>query len=339
MFEFAILDREYRTPPSHWPDIAYAPMTGVSPVEIPAMDCCLGAEETPLAFIGHLVHVLRLTRPLLRPDGTVWLNPGDSYAQPSKWGGRSGNKNRPSDLGRYPRRRLRADSGLKDKDLYGMPWRLALALQADGWYLRTDVVWEKPSGMCESAFDRPTRIHEYVFLLSRSQSYYYDAAAIDEPAVATKNRGGGKKLQDLVAGAGEKNDGFKERWQPNGRRNRRSVWHQPAVESAVSAVVERLHAAGVAPELLARPPCFLDEPYQITHVISYCDTRRHRGTIYRAAGFEQVRVNKDGIATFVKPTPLLSCADDLRIRELAEQSPRSQRYRAERQVSQLLLGI
>lgn len=173
--------RDYGIPPSSWPAIEYAPMPGVPPISIAPAVCCLGLEDSPLVFIGHLIHVFRLARPALRDDGVAWINLGDSYAQPSKWGGRSGNKNRPNDLTRYPRRRMRADSGMKDKDLFGMPWRLALALQADGWYLRSDIVWEKPNGMCESVTDRPTRSHEYLFLLAKSRDYFYDADAIREP--------------------------------------------------------------------------------------------------------------------------------------------------------------
>lgn len=173
--------RDYGISASNWPAVSYTPLAGALPIEVAAAECCLGLEETPIAFVAHLVHVFRLARAALRDDGVAWLNLGDSYAQPSKWGGRSGNKNRPHDLNRYPRRRVRPDAGLKDKDLYGMPWRLALALQADGWYLRSDVIWDKPNGMCERVEDRPTRIHEYLFLLAKSERYFYDADAIREP--------------------------------------------------------------------------------------------------------------------------------------------------------------
>ena len=218
--------RDYGLPPTDWPEVSYTPLAGVPSVTIPAQSCCLGLEESPLAFIAHLVYVFRQARATLADDGVAWINLGDSYAQPSKWGGRSGNKNRPNDVNRYPRRRVRPDAGVKDKDLYGMPWRLALALQADGWYLRSDVIWDKPNGMCESVDDRPNRIHEYLFLLAKSRQYYYDHKAIAEPAVATAPRGGGKKLQHLVTGRGERNDGFAQRWQPSpdGLRNRRSIW-------------------------------------------------------------------------------------------------------------------
>src|SRR6185503_18790479 len=173
--------RDYHIPPTRWPAISYAPLAGVPPVAVPPSECCLGLEDDPLSYIGHLVHVFRLVRAVLRPDGVLWLNLGDSYAQPSKWGARSGNKNHTSEAGRYPRR-PRASAGLKDKDLYGVPWRAALALQADGWYLRCDCIWEKPSCMPERVDDRPTRSHEYLFLLALGERYYYDAAAIGEPS-------------------------------------------------------------------------------------------------------------------------------------------------------------
>ena len=115
----------------------------------------LGRERTPEQYIDRLVEILRHLRRTLRPDGTLWLNLGDCYA--------------------------RAGSGLKPTDLVGIPWRVALALQADGWYLRCDIVWKKPNTMPESVTSRPTKAHEYLFLLSKSARYYYDGAAIREP--------------------------------------------------------------------------------------------------------------------------------------------------------------
>src|SRR5262245_53189237 len=228
--------RDYDIPPSHWPAIDYAPLAGVPSVEIAPSICCLGLEDSPLAFIGHLVCVFRLIQPLLRDSGVCWVNLGDSYAQPSKWGGRSGNKNRPNDLNRYPRRRVRPDAGLKDKDLYGMPWRLALALQADGWYLRSDVIWEKPNGMCESVMDRPTRSHEYLFLLAKSHSYYYDADAIREPlrpktyaSYGTKHRpqgndaGGNVKSDNWGRTIDERKPRLKADGTPAGA-NKKAIW-------------------------------------------------------------------------------------------------------------------
>ncbi len=126
----------------------------------------IGLEATPEAYIAALVEVFREVWRVLRRDGVLWLVMGDSY-----WGTNSSQR-----TSRHPT--------LKPKDLIGIPWRIALALQADGWYLRADVIWSKPNPMPEPVRDRPTRSHEYVFLLSKGRHYYYDAGAIAEPAVS-----------------------------------------------------------------------------------------------------------------------------------------------------------
>jgi DNA modification methylase len=160
----------------------------------------IGLEATPDAFVAELVSVFREVRRVLREDGTLWLNLGDSYA--GSWGAQSrehAGKHAPNvsaisanlvraaqvramgtgSLGRTP--------GLKAKDLIGIPWRVAFALQADGWYLRSDIIWAKPNPMPESVTDRPTKAHEYLFLLSKSERYFYDAKAIAEPVVGDPN--------------------------------------------------------------------------------------------------------------------------------------------------------
>ena len=143
----------------------------------------IGLEPTPDEFVAKLVTVFREVRRVLRDDGTLWLNLGDSYA------GYHGNKNAtyndaPSNKGGYfenQRKTLVNHCGIKNKDLIGIPWRVAFALQADGWYLRQDIIWHKPNPMPESVRDRCTKSHEYVFLLSKSERYHYDADAISEP--------------------------------------------------------------------------------------------------------------------------------------------------------------
>jgi hypothetical protein len=139
----------------------------------------LGLEPTPEAYVANMVAVFREVRRVLRKDGTVFLNIGDSYANDTKWGGASGEKNYTSAAGGYSRDRKA--TGLKPKDLVGIPWRLAFALQADGWYLRSEIIWAKPNPMPESVTDRPTKAHEQVFLLTRAPRYFYDADAVREP--------------------------------------------------------------------------------------------------------------------------------------------------------------
>jgi DNA modification methylase len=139
----------------------------------------LGLERTPEEYVAKLVAVFREVRRVLRRDGTCWLNLGDSYASDAAKGG-SGTFNGRNGRGEnYARPGL---GDLKPKDLVGVPWRVAFALQADGWYLRSDVIWAKPNPMPESVRDRPTSAHEHVFLLTRSPRYFYNADAIAEPA-------------------------------------------------------------------------------------------------------------------------------------------------------------
>jgi len=142
----------------------------------------IGLEETPEEYVAKLVEVFRGIRQVLRPDGTVFLNLGDSYwnsngfARASEEWQRKGRNDAPANDRKLPKHDI-----LKVKDLIGIPWRVAFALQADGWYLRSDIIWHKPNPMPESVTDRPTRAHEYIFLLTKSPRYYYDAEAIKEP--------------------------------------------------------------------------------------------------------------------------------------------------------------
>ncbi|UII74202.1 site-specific DNA-methyltransferase [Pseudomonas sp. HN11] len=146
------------------------------------VDGQIGLEETPAEFIGRLVEVFREVRRVLQDDGTAWVNMGDSYATDSKWGGSTGGKHVKALHGDGSIGRTRTRTGLPDKNLMGMPWRLAFVLQNDGWYLRQDIIWSKPNPMPESTKDRCTKSHEYLFLLSKSPRYYYDQNAIKEPA-------------------------------------------------------------------------------------------------------------------------------------------------------------
>ena len=142
----------------------------------------IGLEETPDAYVTKLVTVFREVRRLLCDDGTLWLNLGDSYAA----GGNGGGGKNDTNLGSLTVGRKVAPAGYKPKDLIGIPWRVAFALQADGWYLRQDIIWHKPNPMPESVRDRCTKAHEYIFLLSKSSRYYFDADAIKELSTSYK---------------------------------------------------------------------------------------------------------------------------------------------------------
>ena len=142
----------------------------------------LGLEETPEEYVENLVKVFREVRRVLRDDGTLWLNLGDSYYNYRPVKGQSLTKQTVSksnqDLPQDCSRRGNKIEGLKEKDLVGIPWRVAFALQADGWYLRQDIIWQKPNPMPESVKDRCTKSHEYIFLMSKSPKYYYDYEAL-----------------------------------------------------------------------------------------------------------------------------------------------------------------
>ncbi len=139
----------------------------------------LGLEDSPDKFVENLVSVFREVKRVLRDDGTVWLNLGDSYSS----GGRTTTTNQTLRGDKdYGVTRPKPSKGIKPKDLIGIPWRVAFALQADGWYLRQDIIWHKPNPMPESVKDRCTKAHEYIFLLSKNAKYYFDNEAIKQPA-------------------------------------------------------------------------------------------------------------------------------------------------------------
>ena len=149
----------------------------------------IGLEATPEAYVARMVEVFREVRRVLRDDGTCWINLGDSYAHSLRQSGaaHAGEKQN-SNNGSIRDGFRSCPQGLKEKDLVGIPWRVAFALQADGWWLRQDIIWHKPNPMPESVRDRCTKAHEYLFLLTKSERYYYDAEAIKEPSVAPGHR-------------------------------------------------------------------------------------------------------------------------------------------------------
>jgi DNA modification methylase len=206
----------------------------------------LGLEPTPDLYVAHLVQVFREVRRVLRVDGTLWLNLGDSYA--GSWGNQGRKRTRGTQrsvhgpmiqsLEAYPVGASHTGSWvhnhptLKPKDLIGIPWRVALALQADGWYPRSDIIWAKPNPMPESVCDRPTKSHEYLFLLSKSRQYFYDATEIREPFNYPHRRYSSNTLGQKTAKLKEQgnrctaglHDGRTRYGNPELGRNKRSVW-------------------------------------------------------------------------------------------------------------------
>lgn len=210
------------------------------------VDGQIGLEPTPDGYVAELVGVFREVRRVLRDDGTLWLNLGDSYANDAKWGGASGGKHVSALHGNSGIGRAKKNTGLKAKDLIGIPWRVAFALQADGWYLRQDIIWHKPNPMPESVRDRCTKAHEYVFLLSKSERYYFDAGAIAEPSV--KGAAGSSFSEGKTAAHQLGRSSLSERVEAE-TRNKRSVW------TVATKSFSEAHFATFPPELIE--PCIL----------------------------------------------------------------------------------
>jgi DNA modification methylase len=231
------------------------------------VDGQIGLESTPQEYVDKMVQVFREVRRVLKDDATLWLNLGDSYcAHPPgickdtfATSGMAGNRTAEIARKSCQSRPPRTFDGLKPKDLVGIPWRVAFTLQADGWYLRSDIIWAKPNPMPESVTDRPTKAHEYIFLLSKSERYFYDAEAIKEPFADERlgNPGTYRRLsaserkacndrQDL--GCIAKGGG----WNADGAvtaRNKRTVWEVP------TQPYPEAHFATFPPKLIE--PCIL----------------------------------------------------------------------------------
>lgn len=212
----------------------------------------IGLEDTPDAFVARLVEVFREVRRVLRDDGTLWLNLGDSYwtAKGASHGFDPKQKEQRRGWAR-PQDRPAPD-GLKGKDLIGIPWRVAFALQADGWYLRQDIIWHKPNPMPESVRDRCTKAHEYVFLLSKGPRYYFDSEAVKEPVAESSVARLAQPTLAQQAGSarvpGKTNGNMKA--VGNGEtRNRRSVW------TVTTKPFKGAHFATFPPDLIE--PCIL----------------------------------------------------------------------------------
>jgi DNA modification methylase len=217
------------------------------------IDSQIGLEETPEDYIAAMVDVFRCVRDVLADDGTLWLNIGDSYYNYRPGKGQALVKQSVSstkqDLPDVCARRGNVLPGIKEKDLIGIPWMLAFALRADGWYLRQDIIWHKPNPMPESVRDRCTKAHEYVFLLSKAERYFFDSEAMKEPAVCAGKVGGAfigrQGTADYHAQSGGVGSGAKD-YQ---FRNRRSVW------TVATRPYKGAHFATYPPELIE--PCIL----------------------------------------------------------------------------------
>ena len=192
----------------------------------------IGLEQTPGEYVAKMVDVFREVRRVLRDDGTLWLNLGDSYNGYMANQRGTGLETKRQQARKYiePGAGLRTDT-MKNKDLMGMPWRVAFALQADGWYLRQDIIWHKPNPMPESVRDRCTKAHEYIFLLSKNERYYFDSEAMKEPAAggatgaaASFKRSGSKRNQTIPGQGYGTHRPEREDVAYNETRNRRSVW-------------------------------------------------------------------------------------------------------------------
>ena len=217
------------------------------------VDGQIGLEPTPAEYVAKMVAVFREVRRVLRDDGTLWLNLGDSYASDTKGSGGSDPVTSPKQAYKGVKNgqgfdARRVNHGLKTKDLVGIPWRVAFALQADGWYLRSDIIWSKPNPMPESVTDRPTKAHEYLFLLAKSERYHFDSNAIADDAQQPIGERRWTGAQEKAVRTGNHSGTLGSNQGP-ATRNKRTVWTIPT---------EPFHGAhfAVMPTALVKP-CIL----------------------------------------------------------------------------------
>lgn len=283
----------------------------------------LGLERTPDEYVSNMVEVFREVRRVLRDDGTLWLNLGDSYYNYRPGAGQSLCKqtiaNSKQDLPQECHRRGQVLDGLKEKDLVGIPWMVAFALRADGWYLRQDIIWHKPNPMPESVTDRCTKAHEYLFLLSKSERYYCDMEAIQEESVDPV---GSAKMYKAPFFVGEKHEsggyspigathtaGMKEF---NGTRNKRSVW------TVTTQPFKGAHFATFPPKLIE--PCILAgcpaggtvlDPFMgagTTAIVAYKHGRKFVGAELSQKYLDEITIPR--IEAETKQMRLFECAND-----------------------------
>lgn len=270
---------------------------------------CLGLEPDPDLYVSHLVSVMREVRRCLRPDGVLWLNLGDSFAANRNY--QIADSIGPEAGGELS---MRVPAVLKAKDLVGIPWRVAFALQADGWWLRSDIVWHKPNAMPESVRDRPTRAHEFVFLLSPSARYHYDAFAVREPDKGGRSGNGYARAERLSYRDAAGPRGQARQWVGGGGRNRRSVWSIPTqcfkgphFATFPEALVEVCLLAGTSPVACRRCGApwrrvvssrrLLDGVHELRGSWTGDERRLVSGRALAATGFghERVRIERETI--------------------------------------------
>lgn len=295
----------------------------------------IGLEKTPEDYVAKIVSIFNEVKRVLKKDGTIWLNLGDTYAT----GFKGGMKASPGDKSYTNRGGINLDirkqnHGVKPKDLIGIPWRIAFALQADGWWLRCDIVWSKPNPMPESVTDRPTKSHEYIFLLTKSPNYFYNAEAIKETRVTFENRPDGtyrnhyfgydskyndlpvsahsfgkKKSSDKQRGHSRRHAGFNERWdalskleQSQNRRNKRSVWEiatQPFAEAHFATFPEEI------PELCLKagtmPDDIILDPFMGSGTVGVVAKRFKRNYLGIELNPNYIRIAEKRIAAEMDP--------------------------------------
>jgi DNA modification methylase len=283
----------------------------------------MGLEATPEAYTEGMADLFGAVMRALKPDGTLWLNLGDSYAtgagkvgecpgggeQGKRWAG-SKNASAMNNMGPITQPNRMPQKNLKPKDLVGIPWRVAFALQAAGWYLRSDIIWHKPNPMPESVTDRPTKAHEYIFLMSKSEKYYYNHEAVKEPvAESTIARKavdfGGQKGRRYEPKKGDPNyRGGHEQWGrtfdyqkscKNGR-NKRTVWEVP------TRPYPGAHFAVFPPELIE--PCILAgtkegdvvlDPFNGSGTVAHVCKKHKRQYVGIELNAEYLKLNPDRI--------------------------------------------
>lgn len=268
----------------------------------------IGLEPTPEAYVADLVEVFHEVKRVLRNDGVLWLNLGDSYNGTCRGPSRNNGTNTGKEGAYFEGKVLSEKSvnvlGLKPKDLIGIPWMVAFALRADGWYLRSDIIWNKPNPMPESVTDRCTKSHEYIFMLTKSERYYYDAEAIKEPVSPHSDFSqwdGGYSPSDHASMGNNQRLGSGSRGDPSGR-NKRDVWTvatQPCAEAHFATFPPKL----IEPMILAgtKEGDTILDPFMGSGTTAIQAVRWHRHYLGCELNPEYVKMAERRIADMVGP--------------------------------------